>query len=179
MQNVLLYNEKQYLGHNRISAIIRTMLALLCFVGYYWSENPKPVDVSGIHIGSYPVDEIPESGHIFFVLGVLILLLSVILMYVLHIQTQVFPTYILISGFWGARKVKIDFSNIHTVKKLRYKKNIFRRPVYNLYVKQIVKFYTSGDNFIELKDKDGFTYRIGTQHPHQLFKIINYQVNNF
>ena len=178
-KQIALYEEKQYLGHNRISAIIRTILALLCFVGYYWSENPKPVDVSVIHIGSYPVEEIPAAGHIFFVLGILIMLLSIILMYVLHIQTIVYPNYLMISGFWGARKIKIDLSNIHTIKKLRYKKNSFRRPVYNLYIKEIVKFYTSGNHFIELKDKDGFTYRIGTQRPNELFKIINHQINNF
>lgn len=175
----ILYKENQYLGHNRISAIIRTVLALLCFTGYYWSENPKPVDVSVIHIGWYPAEEIPASGHIFFVLGILIMLLSIILMYVLHIQTIVYHNYMMISGFWGARKVKIDFSNIHTIKKLRYKKNSFRRPVYNLYINEIVKFYTSGNHFIELKDKDGFTYRIGTQRPNELFKIINHQINNF
>lgn len=175
----ILYKENQYLGHNRISAFIRTVLALLCFVGYYWSENPKPVDVSIIHIGSYPAEEIPASGHIFFVLGILIMLLSIILMYVLHIQTIVHPNYMLISGFWGARKVKLDFCNIHTIKKLRYKKNSFRRPVYNLFINEKVKFYTSGNHFIELKDKDGFTYRIGTQRPNELFKIINHQINNF
>ncbi|MBS1646357.1 MAG: hypothetical protein JST67_03330 [Bacteroidetes bacterium] len=177
MQDALLYNEKQYLGRNRAYSMVRTVLALLCFVGYYWSENPKPVNVSGIRIGSYPAEEIPGSGHIFFVLGVLIMLLSVVLMYILHIQTQVYPTYVLISGFWGARKVKIDFRTIHTIKKLRYKKNILRRPMYNLCIKEVVKFYTSGDNFVELKDKDGFTYRIGTQFPHELFSIINQQVN--
>jgi hypothetical protein len=174
-----LYEERQYLGYNRVSTLIRTVLTLLCFVGYYWSENPKPIDVSGIHIGSYPVEEIPAAGHIFFILGIFILLLSVLLMYVLHIHTIVYPHYLMLDGFWGSRKIKIDFSNIHTVKKLRYKKNSFRRPVYNLFIKEIVKFYTSGNHFIELKDKDGFTYRIGTQRPNELFKIINNQVNNF
>lgn len=178
-QQPILYEEKQRLGYNRVSAMIRHVLALLCFIGYYWSENPKPVDVSGIHIGSYPVKEIPNSGHIFFMLGMFILLLSLLLLSVLHIQTTVHEKYMVLSGFWGARKIKIDFGHIHTVKKLRYKKNIFRRPVYNLYVKGVIKFYTSGDNFIELKDDDGFTYRIGTQRPHELFKIINQQVNNF
>ena len=177
LNQIPLYEEKQFLGYNRVSTLIRTVLALLCFLGYYWSQNPKPVDLAVIRIGSYPVDEIPASGHIFFILGVFIMVLSVLLMYVLHIQTIVYSNYLMLSGFWGARKVKIDFSNIHTVKKLRYKKNSFRRPVYNLYIKEIVKFYTSGNNFIELKDKDGFTYRIGTQRPNELFKIINTQIN--
>ena len=177
-KQIPLYEEKQYLGYNRISTLIRMVLALLCFIGYYWSENPNPIDVSGIHIGSYPVNEIPAAGHIFFILGVFILILSILLMYVLHIQTLVYSNYIMLSGFWGARKIKIDIGQVHTIKKLRYKKNSFRRPVYNLFIKGIVKFYTSGNNFIELKDKDGFTYRIGTQRPNELFKIINYQINN-
>ena len=171
-----IYEEKQHLGYNRVSIIIRTLLALLCFVGYYWSENPKPVDVSGIHIGSYPI-EIPGSGRIFFILGIFILMLSVLLMYVLHTHILVFDSYIILNGFWGSRKVKIDLRNIHTIKKLRYKPNTLRRPVYNLHARGVVKFFTSGNDFIELKDKDGFTYRIGTQRPNELFKIINKQIN--
>ena|ERR1017187_8383195 len=90
LKQMPLYEEKQYLGYNRISALIRTVLALLCFAGFYWSQNPKPIDLSGIHIGSYPVEEIPASGHIFFILGLFIMVLSVLLMYVLHIQTSVY-----------------------------------------------------------------------------------------
>ena len=175
----LLYEEKQRLGYNRVSTLIRTVLAVLCFGGYYWSENPKPIDISWIHIGWYPIYELPGSGRVFFILGMFILLLSLVLIYVLHIHTLVYESYIVLNGFWGSRKVKIDFSNIHTVKKLRYKRNILRWPVYNLHSGGIVKFYTSGDDFIELKDKDGFTYRIGTQRPNELFKIINKQIHHF
>lgn len=174
-----LYEEKQFLGTNRVSVMIRMLLALLCFVGYYWSENPKPVDVSGIHIGPYPIYEIARSGRVFFILGIFILTLSITLMYVLHIQTLVYSEYLVLSGFWGSRKVKIDLRNIHTLKKLRYKKNALRRPVYNLHTRGVVKFYTSGDDFIELKDKDGFTYRVGTRRPNELYKIINKQITKF
>ncbi|MGZ3863308.1 MAG: hypothetical protein ACXVPN_12880 [Bacteroidia bacterium] len=179
LESLPLYEEKQFLGTNRISVMLRTTFALLCFVGYYWSENPKPVDVSGFHIGPYPIYEIARSGRVFFILGIFIMLLSVVLMYVLHIHTLVYTDYLVLSGFWGSRKVKIDLRNVHTIKKLRYKKNVLRRPVYNLHIKGVVKFYTSGDDFIELKDKDGFTYRIGTQRPNELFKIINKQITNF
>ena len=157
----------------------RMVLAVFCFLLYYWSENPKPVDVNGIHIGPYPIYEIARSGRVFFILGIFIMLLSVILMYVLHIHTLVYSDYLILSGFWGSRKVKIDLRNVHTIKKLRYKKNVLRRPVYNLHIRGVVKFYTSGDDFIELKDKDGFTYRVGTQRPNELFKIINKQISNF
>lgn len=171
-----LFEEKQYLGYNRSSILLRTLIALFCFLGYYWSENPKPIDVSGIHIGSYPVGDPSGSGRVFFVLGILTLLLSVAMVYVLHIQTQVFQGYILLSGFWGSRKVKIDLGNILSVKKYRFKPNFFRRSVYNLHSRGVVKFYTSGDEFVELKDKDGFTYLVGSGRSPELFKLIKDQI---
>jgi hypothetical protein len=61
---------------------------------------------------------------------------------------------------------------VHTIKKLRYKPNWFRRPVYNLHSNGIIRFYTGGDEFVELKDKDGLTYRIGSQYSEELAKII-------
>jgi hypothetical protein len=178
MNEQVLFEEKQFLGHNKVSIMIRMVLALFCFIGYYWSENPKPVVVSGIRIGSYPIDQIPNSGQLFFVLGLLVLLVSGMLVFVLHIHTRVYSTYIILDGFWTARKVKIDLRNIHTVKKLRYKQNTLRRPVYNLHVRGIIKFFTSGYDFVELKDNDGLVYRIGSQRATELFKTINHQVNN-
>ena len=61
-----IFDEKQYMGHNRLSIIWRTVIALFCFVGYYWSENPKPVQVAIFKIGHYPALDIPNSGKIFF-----------------------------------------------------------------------------------------------------------------
>ncbi len=172
MEAEVLYQEKQYMGHNRLSIMWRTVIALLCFVGYYWSENPKPVKVAMFYIGSYPVKDIPNSGTVFFLVGLLILLLSIGLTLVLHIHTRVYNGYMVIDGFWNARRVKIDFSSIKYIRRSRYKKNAFRRAVYNLHFKGIIKFYTSGREFIELKDNTGFTYRIGSQRSGELYKIV-------
>lgn len=175
--NYPIFEEKQFLGYNRIGMITRMILAGFCFLGYYWSENPKPVEISVFRIGSYPIENIEQSGRVFFFLGLIILAISILMMYVLHLQTRVYDDHIILDGFWGSRRVKIDLRSIHTVKKLRYKKNSFRRPVYNLYIKGIIKFYTSGDEFVEMKDKDGLTYRIGSQRAQELFRVINKQIN--
>ena len=175
----LIFEEKQYLGHNKFSIIIRMGLALFCFIGYYWSENPKPVEVSGIYIVPYPVSNIPQSGQLFFIVGMLILLISGLLVLVLHIQTRVYDSYILLDGFWNARRVKINIRNIHTVKKMRYKKNTFRRPLYNLHTRGVIKFFTSGNEFVELRDKDGLVYRIGSQRAAELAKTIAKLLDNF
>ena len=173
-----LFDEKQYMGHNRLSIIWRTIIALFCFVGYYWSENPKPVQVAVFKIGYYPAIDIPNSGKIFFLLGLLILSFSAMLTFILHTHMKVFPKYIIIDGFWTARRVKINLDTITHIRKSRYKKHVFRRAVYNLHSKGVIRFFTSGNEFIELKDNAGFTYRIGTQKAPELYQILKKQLRD-
>ena len=172
----ILFEEKQYMGHNRLSTIWRTLIAFFCFVGYYWSENPKPVKVAMIKIGQYPVNNIPNSGKIFFVLGILMLFLSVVLTYILHTHTKVYQSYLIIDGFWTARRVKINLDTITHIRKSRYKKHIFRRAVYNLHSRGVIRFFTSGNEFVEIKDNAGFTYRIGSQKTPELFQVLKAQI---
>lgn len=171
-----LFNEKQYMGHNRLSIIWRTVITLFCFVGYYWSENPKPVQVAVFRIGTYPALDIPNSGNIFFLLGLLILSFSAMLTFILHTNMKVFSTYIVIDGFWTARRVKINLDTITHIRKSKYKKHIFRRAVYNLHSRGVIRFFTSGNEFIELKDNAGFTYNIGTQKAPELYQILKKQL---
>lgn len=174
--DIELYNEKQHLGHNRLSIIWRTLITLFCFMAYYWSENPEPVQVAIIRIGHYPVSDIPNSGQVFFILGVLMLILSTLLVYVLHTHIKVYSSYLVIDGFWTARRVKINLNSITHIRKSKYKKHIFRRAVYNLHSKGIIRFYTSGNEFVELKDNEGFTYRIGTQRSNELYRVLKNQI---
>jgi hypothetical protein len=145
---------------------------LFCFIGYYWSENPKPVQVSMVRIGSYPIANEVTSGRIFFFLGVSILVLSAALTFVLHIKTTVYRDYILLQGFWTSRMIKIDMNNIVAVRKSRYRRSVLRRTAYNLHNRGIVRFYTSGEGFVEVSDKSGFVYRIGSQRPEDLHHVI-------
>ncbi len=172
----ILFEERQYLGHNRLSIVIRTALALFCFVAYYWSENPKPVEFTFFKIGSYPIQDFSNSGLIFFIVGTSILVLSAGLTFVLHIHTKVYDGYMILDGFWTSRKIKIDLSNITFVRKSRYKKNILRRAVYNLHNMGVIRFYTSGEDFVELTDNTGFTYRIGSQKTPELFNTLKRQL---
>jgi hypothetical protein len=173
----IIFEEKQYMGHNRLSLVIRYVLAMFCFLGYYWSENPKPVQVSIFRIGSYPIDDAAASGMIFFVVGICILAFSAALTYVLHIHTKVYKGSLIIDGFWTARKVKIDLHNIVSLRKSRYKRNIFRRAVYNLHNSGVIRFYTSGVDFVELVDKTGLVYRIGSQKVNELNNVLRQEVN--
>ncbi|MBC7862756.1 MAG: hypothetical protein IAF38_07250 [Bacteroidia bacterium] len=172
----LQFEEKQYLGSNRMSVIIRTLFILFCFIGYYWSQNPKPVEVGFIHIGSYPIHSIDGSGQMFFILGVLLTIISGILIYVMHLHTRVYKDHILLDGFWRARRVKIDLNNIVSVKKFRLKKGTLVSPAYNLHRKGVIRFFSGSKELIELKDKDGLVYRIGSQRAGELHKILSQMV---
>jgi hypothetical protein len=174
----LLFEEKQYMGYNRLSMVIRYLLAMFCFLGYYWSENPKPVQVSIFRIGSYPIEDVAASGIMFFIVGICILLFSAALTYVLHIHTKLYQGFLIIDGFWTARKVKIDLTNIEYVRRVRYKRNILRRAVYNLHNRGVIRFYTSGEDFIEMTDKSGLIYRIGSQKATELHNLLKLQIKS-
>src|ERR1035437_7643044 len=157
----LLFEEKQYIGFNKWAIIWRTVLALFCFLLYYWSENPKPVDVSVIEIPSSPVNE--GSGQLFFLMGIIIMVLSLILIFVLHIHTKVIGNSLIIDRLWTSRKVKIDLGSIVEVKKTKYSRYLLNRPVYNLHFKNKIRFFTQGNYAVDFSDKAGLNYRIASQ----------------
>ena len=172
MPENVLFEEKQYLGYNKFSIIRRLFLSFFCFGAYYWSQNPKPVDVSGIHIGSYPID-VPHSGELFFLLGVIILILSGLLIFVLHLHTTVNETHIIIIGLWTRKMVKIELGNIAHIRKVRYGNLNLKQPVYNLHYKGKIRFYSSGNEGIEITDKQGTIYRIGSHRASELLGLLS------
>jgi len=174
MQDEILFEEKQYLGYNKWSILWRTVLALFCFLLYYWSENPKSVDVSGIKIPSSPVDQ--DSGQLFFLMGLIIMLLSLILIFVLHIHTKVINNNLILDGLWTSRKVKIDLSSIIDVKKVKYSVYLLNPPIYNLHYKNVIRFFTKGNDAVELTDKDGLKYLIGSQKADQLTNLLQHLI---
>jgi hypothetical protein len=171
------FEEKQYLGNNKLGLVIRLLLALFCFIGYYWSENPKPVSIGVIQIGSYPVENLPDSGLVFFLLGAFLLLLSVVLLYILHIHLRVYEDYLLIDGFFNSRRVKIEMKAIRSLRKIRLKNTLLNSPSYNLHRRGVIRFFSSGNELIELIDKDGLIYRIGTRNSRELARIIAQKLN--
>lgn len=171
MEDKLLFEEKQYTGYNKWAILWRTVLALFCFLLYFWSENPKPVDGKLIDIPSSPVDE--NSGELFFLMGIIMMCLSLILIFVLHLHTKIIGTNLILDGLWTSRKVKIDLLNIVDVQKVKYSKYSLNRPVYNLHFKNKIKFFTSGNDGVEITDKDGLKYRIGSQKATELTDVIS------
>ncbi|MCK6640246.1 MAG: hypothetical protein L6Q81_09170 [Bacteroidia bacterium] len=166
----LIFEEQQYHGLNKHSMIRRLLLSVFCFVAYYWSENPKPVDVAMIHIGEYPGDV--RYGELFFVLGLALVALSVILLFVPHMKIKVDNRIIRIKGKLAGRIVEIPIQSIVQVRKVTVRPTIFARPVFNLKIKGKIRFYTWGNEFVEIRDNAGEIYRIGTQKSGELVQIL-------
>ena len=59
--------------------------------------------------------DIENTGDLFFLMGIIILIWSTLLIFILHIKTQVFESSIIIDGLWTSRRVKIDLHSIEKV----------------------------------------------------------------
>lgn len=167
----VIFEEKQYLGYNKYSIIRRMSFAIFCFLAYYFSGHEKVTPIMG------KIKVIENPGDLFFLMGILILLWSIFLVFVLHIKTQVFERYIVIDGLWTSRKVKIDLNSIKTVRQVPYSKYLLNRPVYNLHKRGKIRFFTQGNDAIELTDKEDLIYVIGTQHAKFLKESIDNQLS--
>jgi len=128
---------------------------VFCFFAYYWRENHN------------------KEGELFFFVGIAIIVFSVILFVVLHFETKVFNSSIILDGLWTSRKIKIDMRSLVSVRKVNYSRYIINLPVYNLHFKGKIRFYTRGDDAVELIDKDGLIYLIGSQRAEELSRVIN------
>lgn len=159
----VLFEEKQYLGYNRFSVIRRMVLAIFCFSIYFYSnENPEAT------VGS--------SAELLFYLGIGILVVSFLLIFVLHLHTKVIPNGLILDGLWTARRVKIDLNSIIEVSIEKPSRYRLSQPVYNLHRKGRIRFYTRGDQAVQLKDRDGLIYIIGSQRAKELHRILSDQV---
>jgi len=149
-----LFQEKQYLGRDMTWISVRLILALFCFVAYY---------INWEHL---------ISRQLFFIVGVLILLVSIIMLYMISYRTKVTDTHVILSGLWTTSLVKIDLNSITKVEKKKYSNFFFNNPVYNLHKNGKIRFYSGGKEAIWLTDKDGLVYVIGSQHPDQFFQAL-------
>ena len=163
--------EKQYLGLNKISFITRMTLAIFCFVfSYDWREKQDVL---------YELQQISEQSlELFFFLGISILVISGILVFVLHFETKIVNSFIVLDGLWTSRKVKIDINSIKSCEKVPYSKYFFNRSVYNLHYKKSIRFFTRGNDAVKLIDKDGQVYLIGSQKVEELARSINHIISS-
>jgi len=152
-QNV--FDERQYIGANKGSLSLRIFLSLVCFVAYYFTPPPRP------------------NSEILFLLGVIILVISVVLLFVTHLRTRVTGQFIHLSTSFGYGKVNIPVQEVISAEKTRYSTFLVNNPVYNLHRKNELRFYTGGKYAVRIKLKSGTSYLVGTQQPEALVHTIS------
>jgi hypothetical protein len=150
----LLFEEKQFLGFNAYSIARRMVLAIFCFVAYYYTEERE------------------KNADLLFSLGIFILIISVVLLFVKYIHIKVTSTHIIITGMWTTRMVKIDLSGIVSAEKTTYSKYHLNNPAFNVHVANTIKFYAGGKDALKLTDKDGLVYLIGTARPDEFLRAV-------
>ena len=158
MSDQVLFEEKQYLGTNKMHLLIRLVIAMGCFSLYHFSAADD------------------ETKELFFILGTTALAISVLLVFVLHISTVVTTGSLVLDGFWMARRVKIDLSSIVSAQVTIYPRFMMHRAVYNLHMKGTIKFFTKGSQAVLLTDRDGLKYCIGSQKAKELCAAIQKQI---
>jgi len=154
MEEHTLFQEKQYLGRDMTWISVRLILALFCFIAFY---------INWEHV---------ISQQLFFIVGMSILLVSIVMLYMVSYRTQVTKTHVIISGLWTTSLVKIDLNSIVKVSQDKYSNYFFNNPVYNLHKNGKIRFFSGGKDAIWLTDKDGLIYVIGTQQSELFFKAI-------
>lgn len=154
------YLERQYLGKNKYSIIRRLVMALFCVAAGVWLEN-----------------EGNEMGRTFSVIGGIIIVWSIVLFKILHLQTKIEKGFLILEGHWTTRKVKIDLNSIESASGGQYNPIFLKNPVYNLHRKNRVHFYTHGTEVLILVDRSGTEYLIGTQNIEQLEASVQRVLN--
>lgn len=154
MDTQVLFEEKQYLGYNKYSILRRTVLALFCFIAYYYTESRE------------------KNADLLFLVGILITVISVILLFILHLHTRVYEDHIMLDGLWTTKKVKIELRSIVAAEKITLGRNMLNNPVYNLHYKGSIRFFTGGKEAVKLTDKDGLVYLVGSQKADELYRLV-------
>jgi len=154
MDKQYLFQEKQYMGRDATWLIVRFILVLFCFIASYLNLENLP------------------SRQLFFIVGVGVIVVSVVMINMVHYRTVVDGKNLIISGIWTSRLVKIDLRNIVKVEAKPYSSFIFNNPVYNLHKNGKVRFYSGGKDAVWLTDREGLVYIIGSYRAAELARAI-------
>ena len=153
-----IFDERQYLGYNKSSLSLRIFLAIFCFILAWFTKSPA------------------INGGLLFLLGIVILGISVLLLFVTHLHTQLSENKIILTRLLRTNKIEIDITNLIKVEKIKYSKYLVNYPVYNLHQKNHLKFYTGGTYAVKLVMKEGPEYIIGSQNPDRLVELLNQKI---
>jgi hypothetical protein len=157
MSKHVLFQERQTLGSVRFWTTRRFILALFCFAAYFVSEERDR----------------QQDADLFLVVGLGIVLISILFIFLTHYRTVIEDRNLILTGLWSTKKVKIDLGNIVATEIVKYSPFMINNPVYNLHKKGTIRFYAYGKYAVQLTDKDGLIYLIGSQDPIEFNNVVS------
>ncbi|CAN5444885.1 hypothetical protein BH11BAC2_BH11BAC2_01270 [soil metagenome] len=148
------FEEKQFLGFNTYSIVRRMVLAIFCFVSFYYTENRM------------------ENAGVLFLTGIIILVGSIVLLFVKYLQIRITSDQLMLTGMWKSQQINIPFMDIVQVEKTIYSKYNMNNPAFNVHEENEVKFYTAGKDAIRVRLKNGSDLLIGTYRAEELSRAL-------
>src|SRR3546814_8519399 len=122
------------------------VLAAFCFLVYFLEKEGR-------------------NAELLLIVGISNAVISIVLLFIVHFKTSVYPESVGLDGFWSARKVKISLDSIVAAEKIKYSRFLLNNPVYNLHKKGTIRFYTRGKDAVRLTDKeDRQSTRLNSSH---------------
>ncbi|MEO0312448.1 MAG: hypothetical protein RIQ89_2105 [Bacteroidota bacterium] len=94
------------------------------------------------------------------------------MLFIKHIIITVEADQLILRSYWSGKIVAINLDDITNAQESNYSKYHFNNPVFNLHLKDTIRFYTGGNQAITLTTKNNSVYRINTAKPKELLLAI-------
>lgn len=148
------FEEKQYFGFNSYSLAFRMVLSVFCFVTFYYSENSF------------------HDADLLFLLGIILLVLSIVLLFVRYITITVDDRALQLKGMWAYQLVRVEFSKIRRVEKTIYSRYHLNNSAFKVKTEKETRFYTNGNDAVRVWLDDGTELLIGSHKADELARCL-------
>lgn len=153
MNKEILFKEVHYLGRNSYGLSRILIMMIFCFIAHYYSEEKGNIE------------------GIFFIVGNIILLLSIVLWFVPYYTIALKKdTLLLISS--RKKEVQLPISAMTKIELGVYNKYHLNNPVFNVLNDEEYCFYAEGRKALLLNLEGGNRFKIGMKYPENLYTTL-------
>lgn len=153
MSHEIIFKEVHYLGRNRYGLSRRLVMMVFCFIAHYYSEEKGNIE------------------GVFFIVGLVILLLSVVLWFVPYYTIELKNNLLTIISS-RKKEVTLPLNVITHAETGIYNRFHLNNPVFNVFNDGEYKFYAEGRKALLLNLEGGNKFKIGMKRPDILFTEI-------
>jgi hypothetical protein len=148
-----IFTERQYIGRNSYGLARRMVMAIFALIAHFYSYDPMDF----------------ENG--FFLIGALLIILSIVLFFVPYYTLQL-QADVLIIHSRKEKEVRLPLMYIEKSEAVKYSKYHFNNARFNVQDKDEHHFYAEGPNALLLNLQGGHKFRIGCRRAEELNRKI-------